>query len=789
MGSLQTLVRKQDPEKSIIALLEVRFAGPSDPGVAERSHLIREIIDGIPGSNASYYYDRLSNKKSNERISVLFRRVLSSPFRESLLKTLKQKSDDYRAVLTPVPPVSAVPANNPPAGFSSGRLSPPPLSTSPMFTAVRPSSFNSVSIAGNHTRYTDTLRNKIESYLGIENSSIRDAAFRLWYSGKKISAVQATHEWDKIDDRIMFFRYYLDAAYSGSGISVTLDEFVEAILGEELKYEKSKGLNYDQPFPSNDFSARYGSLNTTAGSLRDFRCGASHHRFGQLPDPPRFERELTSWEIFQLMLEEMHLTEEEYYNLDALIRKENFNDDEINYIFSHAYVYRQFLTALQYKTIAGETTLRKYIADWKKEEEYIKKYGKPNDPTRLMKVNPNLIKSTVFRASQNEAAMAAYEILKKVKAAFKKVAPYISLICDFIPYVGQIKGLIEGVAGIDIITGDELAGWQRVLAILPGGIEHSGSLLKGAKYLAKTAAKAAKSPELLVVLTLATKTGKHPIEIINNMKAVAAMSETAIKAAGEEAKVAKVSKALQVTETQAEAIREIRKAADQIKAAKPVPFPSLGKYAPGIKTTAAVIKHAPALTDNGDPAVNNRGNNSRITAQNQKPKPAPAQPADNSPALPPKDKRSRKRARSRKQLWFRYPPGGLRIIQSLLRLSKRGYQVYILKAADDTVLYVGKSGGAGGLAPQSWLKRISEHIKDTTKGDWIGSVDKITVTSGLNEAEAFALEEVLIEQTKHTNKNLIPGEFSKRFPQSSLSANYQSALQKTPHNFNVDIVN
>jgi hypothetical protein len=48
----------------------------------------------------------------------------------------------------------------------------------------------------------------------------------------------------------------------------------------------------------------------------------------------------------------------------------------------------------------------------------------------------------------------------------EEAAPMTSLMIDFIPVIGQIKGLIEGIVGKDLITGAELPAWQRGLGIL-----------------------------------------------------------------------------------------------------------------------------------------------------------------------------------------------------------------------------------------------------------------------------------------------------------------------------------
>lgn len=123
-----------------------------------------------------------------------------------------------------------------------------------------------------------------------------------------------------------------------------------------------------------------------------------------------------------------------------------------------------------------------------------------------------------------------------------------------------------------------------------------------------------------------------------------------------------------------------------------------------------------------------------------------------------------------------------------LRASQRQYQVYILRDRRGRVLYIGKAGGADGMRPNNWIHRLRAHVADTTKGDWIESIDTVTVRSDLTEMEAFAEEENLIAQTKIDNTNILPGDFSTRFPGSGFAENVRSASSQPVHTFNIDIV-
>ena len=136
----------------------------------------------------------------------------------------------------------------------------------------------------------------------------------------------------------------------------------------------------------------------------------------------------------------------------------------------------------------------------------------------------------------------------------------------------------------------------------------------------------------------------------------------------------------------------------------------------------------------------------------------------------------------RSQWWLR------NVRPSDVARSQRGYQVYVLKDRNGKVLYVGKSGGSSGQNPDTWVDRVRARIKDSTKRDWIGEVDRITVTSDLTEMEAFAHEENLINLNKTTTHNISPGEFTTRFPGASLSDNARSAGGKPTFNFETDIV-
>jgi hypothetical protein len=85
------------------------------------------------------------------------------------------------------------------------------------------------------------------------------------------------------------------------------------------------------------------------------------------------------------------------------------------------------------------------------------------------------------------------------RAMIDKAPAAFSMLLDFVPIVGQLKGLIEGIVGEDLITGEELATWQRGLGILLAVIPEAKGIFSagkaGVRALAKATAKAGQSAQ------------------------------------------------------------------------------------------------------------------------------------------------------------------------------------------------------------------------------------------------------------------------------------------------------
>ena len=111
--------------------------------------------------------------------------------------------------------------------------------------------------------------------------------------------------------------------------------------------------------------------------------------------------------------------------------------------------------------------------------------------------------------------------------------------------------------------------------------------------------------------------------------------------------------------------------------------------------------------------------------------------------------------------------------------SKRGYHIYEYLDEESRLLYVGKSGGAEGVRPMNWTKRLQvDHINTS----WIGDARRVRITYDLTEQEMWALEEVLIPTSR---ANLKPGEYTARFG-GDVSANAASAIKRSHAEFAIE---
>ena len=86
-----------------------------------------------------------------------------------------------------------------------------------------------------------------------------------------------------------------------------------------------------------------------------------------------------------------------------------------------------------------------------------------------------------------------------------------SILLDFVPYVGTAKGIAEGITGRDLVTGEKIDLFSRVMGIIPGakatvkGVKASGKIIKVANKIIKNKKKLKR---VIKVITSTKKTGK-----------------------------------------------------------------------------------------------------------------------------------------------------------------------------------------------------------------------------------------------------------------------------------------
>jgi Pre-toxin TG len=131
----------------------------------------------------------------------------------------------------------------------------------------------------------------------------------------------------------------------------------------------------------------------------------------------------------------------------------------------------------------------------------------------------------------------------------------LSLILDFIPVIGDIKGMAEAIIGRDLITFEKLPNWARGLsfaASIAGFAKICWKLVKaGIRAGAKIAAKA-----LAPIVIFAAITNKTPAASMRFMREAAAIDESVLVAASKRAPDIERG-AVAITKVEAEAMQQM----------------------------------------------------------------------------------------------------------------------------------------------------------------------------------------------------------------------------------------
>lgn len=162
-----------------------------------------------------------------------------------------------------------------------------------------------------------------------------------------------------------------------------------------------------------------------------------------------------------------------------------------------------------------------------------------------------------------------------VAAALTTLAMLFSLGLDLAPVVGDIKGIIEAVIGRDLITGQKLPVWQRVLGAVPvlGRLGDLGKIVNAIGDGASAAGRAATAAKTAAAAGAASKVVAATQEAIKATSAVADATNAVAKAgrmgAAEAIRVTEAANdAARAAEQARDAARSVGAAEDTIKASQ-----------------------------------------------------------------------------------------------------------------------------------------------------------------------------------------------------------------------------
>jgi hypothetical protein len=94
-------------ERQLLQLLRLRFAGPNDPGLADRRKKLIGLFQSLTNPVlATVYYARLSTPNAQDELVREFEYRLATATREQLLQILQRKSGQSAPTATPSGPIS-----------------------------------------------------------------------------------------------------------------------------------------------------------------------------------------------------------------------------------------------------------------------------------------------------------------------------------------------------------------------------------------------------------------------------------------------------------------------------------------------------------------------------------------------------------------------------------------------------------------------------------------------------------------------------------------------------------
>lgn len=159
-----------------------------------------------------------------------------------------------------------------------------------------------------------------------------------------------------------------------------------------------------------------------------------------------------------------------------------------------------------------------------------------------------------------------YMVIRNAIIAGGAIAIGVSLGLDLLPVIGDLKGILEAITGRDSVTGERLAGWQRILGAIPvigripDLIRASGSLAKVASEAASVAKAAAASGDVVKTAEATQAAAKAANEAADIAKA--------LDDAGDIVKASDKAKAVDAAQEAARAAGEASDAARSVGATK-----------------------------------------------------------------------------------------------------------------------------------------------------------------------------------------------------------------------------
>lgn len=169
-----------------------------------------------------------------------------------------------------------------------------------------------------------------------------------------------------------------------------------------------------------------------------------------------------------------------------------------------------------------------------------------------------------------------YHVIRNAVIAGGAIAIAVSLLLDFLPVIGDIKGILEGIRGRDSVTGEQLENWQRVLGAIPI-IGRLGDLAKIADLAVDAAKVASEAADIAKAAAVVGDTSRAAEAAATAAKAAdqAADAARAISNAGDTAKAGdaaraagSASDAARAADRAADAARRAGVAEDTVKAAE-----------------------------------------------------------------------------------------------------------------------------------------------------------------------------------------------------------------------------